>query len=204
LEGDIQLPGGGSGNLIIENGGYLEFRRNLQKTFDSVTVKSGGVITSTNNSYSKSYYVGMVANDISVESGGLVHVNGRGYLAQNGPGAGFSGGGAGHGGYGGLTSAGGLGGVPYDDLKEPIEFGSGGGGSCGGDGGGLIRLVANNSLTIDGSIEATGNNGGGDCGGGAGGSVHLVTDHILGAGKVNVRGGDGTGTGIGRIEGCLL
>lgn len=195
LEGDIQLPGGGSGNLIIENGGYLEFRRNLQKTFDSVTVKSGGVITSTNNSYSKSYYVGMVANDISVESGGLVHVNGRGYLAQNGPGAGFSGGGAGHGGYGGLTSAGGLGGVPYDDLKEPIEFGSGGGGSCGGDGGGLIRLVANNSLTIDGSIEATGNNGGGDCGGGAGGSVHLVTDHILGAGKVNVRGGDGTGTG---------
>lgn len=195
LEGDIQLPGGGSGNLILENGGYLEFRRNLQKTFDSVTVKNGGVITSTNNSYSKSYYVGIVADDISVELGGLIHVNSRGYIARSGPGAGSSGAGGGHGGYGGLTSAGGLGGIPYDDLKAPFEFGSGGGGTCGGDGGGLIHLVAHNSLTIAGSIEALGSNGGGDCGGGSGGSIHLVADHILGSGTVNVRGGNGTGSG---------
>lgn len=121
----------------------------------------------------------------------------------------------------GLGPGGGLGGTAspfsngafgtYTGIPEllPLLGGAGGGGgssasasaNCsgggGGGGGGALLIVANSTITINGTINADGGNGGspsnGGCSsfghGGSGGAVRLVANTIQGSGTINARGG---------------
>ena len=154
----------------------------------------------------------LVQGDALVEGGGAIATDTRGYPSQTGPGKGLwlggyygQGAGAGHGGQGGGCWSG-PGGVTYDSETEPVDFGSGGGGSSRPNrAGGAIQLTVAGTLTIDGrvSVNADAVTGGYD-GGGAGGSVWLTAGRLSGAGTITANGqvagypGSGSGGG-GRI-----
>lgn len=110
---------------------------------------------------------------VIIESGGVLHLDGTGFQAGNGTGAGKelggSGTGAGHGGQGGGNCGGsgdGYGGVSYDSIYFPKEHGSGGGNSgssAGGAGGGLLEMYVAELAEFDGTLglkgkDATGGN----------------------------------------------
>ena len=102
--------------------------------------------------------------------------------------------GASHGGRGG-------GGGPevYGSAAEPVDFGSGSGSA----GGGAIRLVVTDTLTVNGAITADGADW--HRGTGSGGSVYITAKHLTGAGRITASGGDNgclwgcNGGGGGRI-----
>jgi len=101
----------------------------------------------------------------------------------------------------------------YVGLAElrPLLGGSGGGGGrsdsaaagCsgggGGGGGGAILIVANGTVTINGTLQANGarggnrSNSGAECssggGGGSGGAIRIVAASILGGGNIEAKGG---------------
>ncbi|MBN2388712.1 MAG: hypothetical protein JXB85_16970, partial [Anaerolineales bacterium] len=118
-------------------------------TYTSITIQSGGILELPRNP-STGEGVTIVAQTITVETGGMIHANGLGYPASSGPGEGSDSGlngagGAGHGGLGGLGWTGAAGGVAYDDIYAPFMLGSGGGNSgslLGGAGGGAMKIVA--------------------------------------------------------------
>ena len=105
--------------------------------------------------------------------------------------------GGGHGGSGGRDQSQSRGGLAYDDIYEPDEFGSSGGGTYGGRGGGRIWINVTNTLHIDGIVSADGGdagiNGGHSGGGGAGGSIWIHTNVLAGYGTIQTLGGDGSG-----------
>ena len=75
------------------------------------------------------------------------------------------------------------GGYAYDDLYEPDEFGSSGGGTLGGRGGGRIWVNVTNTLHIDGVISSDGADAGYEGysngytgGGGSGGAIWIWTN----------------------------
>jgi hypothetical protein len=98
-------------------------------------------------------------------------------------------------------------GVAYgSSLLQPMVGGSGGGGgrggtnfpgSGGGGGGGAILVASSGTLTITGSIDATGGDGGGLAGtgvggrgaGGSGGAIRLLATNVTGNGKLYASGG---------------
>ena len=113
-------------------------------------------------------------------------------------------GGGGYGGVGGdgLTTSGGS--PAYGDENAPTLFGSSGGstersGKVGGTGGGIVRIEANDTLTVNGEITAdgslgvvTGNGWKVVTGGGSGGSIYIVTETITGTtGSFSAVGGNG-------------
>ncbi|WKZ30529.1 MAG: hypothetical protein QY314_02010 [Candidatus Dojkabacteria bacterium] len=149
-----------------------------------------------------------VLDDFTIETGGLVSADGRGYAINSGPGYGGNGeGGASHGGYGynGV-------GAPYGRVKEPVTLGSGGNNgnyygniSDGGTGGGAIKLNITGTLTVNGGLTARGGNGVKGfpgLGTGAGGSLWVVANSINGNGLITTNGGSndgGSGGSGGRI-----
>jgi hypothetical protein len=91
-------------------------------------------------------------------------------------------------------------------LLQPLLGGSGGGGgrggtaypgSGGGGGGGALLIAASGTLTVTGTIDATGGDGGGIAGtgvggqgaGGSGGAMRLLAASIAGNGKLYANGG---------------
>ncbi len=184
-------------------------------SFASLSVINTGTVTHT------AEVAGLqltITGDVTVDAGAAVSVDGKGYPALTGPGAGTPvdagrASGAGHGGEGGDGTPGGPphpGGGTYGSATEPLDLGSGGGNYStllGGAGGGAIRLTVGGTLTVDGSLTANG----GDsthiaAGGGAGGSVFIATDVLTGSGVISANGGnggapgdDGGGGGGGRI-----
>ena len=139
----------------------------------------------------KTHWLDITAASLTVESGGSIDVDGKGYSGGvggagdfgnhgRGPGAGyqgidwFGGTGAGFGGTGGkgARTTQGLGwpdgGTPYGAENDVVYLGSGGGSDAqygilhdGGDGGGLVVLDIADTLTVDGSITADGGDGSG-------------------------------------------
>ncbi|MBL9119397.1 MAG: hypothetical protein JNL80_05750 [Phycisphaerae bacterium] len=159
--------------------------------------------------------VGMVlglVGDLTVESGGFVTVDGRGYAGGVGPGAGASSSsfslgaaGGGHGGKGGSTGAG-PGGSTHGSEPTPTDLGSSGGnfvGSPGRAGGGGLGLSVDGTVSVIGAISANGEptyNGG--CG--SGGSILIRAGAVNGPGTIAANGGNGQnaswgGGGGGRI-----
>ncbi|MDD2731124.1 MAG: hypothetical protein PHW33_03310, partial [Candidatus Portnoybacteria bacterium] len=136
-----------------------------------------------------------VINSDNIVMNGTINLNGQGYLAGGGTGAGVDGGG-GYGGVGGGTS----GGITYGSATEPTDLGSGGSGYAGG---GSIKLVATD-ITLGGSITA---NGASTLevvlGAGSGGSIWIAASGTLsGSGSLTANGGDSPagGGGGGRIK----
>ncbi|MBU0639235.1 MAG: hypothetical protein KKB50_10260, partial [Planctomycetes bacterium] len=177
--------------------------------FNSLQVINGGTVTHSANADVQEYTLDLtIATDVTVDVTSAIDVDGRGYAAAQGPGAGTSnpsyGAGAGYGGEGGASEYV-AGGVGYGSILEPVDLGSGGGngsGSGGGAGGGAIRLDIGGTLTVDGSLSANGNNGATYSGGGSGGSVYVTAGVMEGSGTISAVGGQGgylqyTGGGAG-------
>src|SRR6185369_806321 len=156
----------------------------------------------------------VVTNDVIVEAGGAIDVNGRGYGGGTGSGAGSSsgsplgGGGGGNGGYGGLGASNAPGGAAFGSTLQPVDKGSGGGrgsGGPGGTGGGAINLQVGGVLRVDGIISARGGDGlNTRSGGGSGGSIFMSAQTLQGGGSISADGGAGEpslggGGGGGRV-----
>lgn len=159
----------------------------------SLTINSGGVLTHATNTTAQINVVNISAsNNITINSGGRINVNGFGYaggLTGNGNGQGPGGGkggpvavGGGHGGNGGNTTT--ISGLGYCDITNISTIGSGGGGGSavdGGAGGGLIILSATGTVTVNGIITADGVQGeNNDAAGGSGGGIKITADVIAG------------------------
>ncbi len=204
-------------NMLIVNG-TVEIRDNLLNE-TSIVITSSGLITVPDSGSSKNYSLNISAVNLTIERGGNISANAKGYRggssnsAGQGPGGGsiisFGGGGAGYGGVGGEGYLGSTGGVAYGSITRPFDFGSGGGGSSrftgsGGHGGGLIFINVTDTIIINGSILSLGQNGTQDSqdgtGGGAGGSIFVIGQTITGNGTINASGGTGGG-GIGGVNG---
>ena len=163
-----------------------------------------------------------ITNNLVVEAGSAINVDGRGYGGGQGTGSGLTrstglpypysagGGGAygGSGGYGGLNTNLAAGGASYGQFLTPTNSGSGGGtsaGGAGGNGGGVVQIAVGGAVWLDGQISANGANGANiNSGGGAGGSVLISAPYFGGAGLITANGGAGEpiiggGGGGGRI-----
>ncbi len=163
-----------------------------------------------------------INGDLTVNSGGSINVDAKGYPVGNGPGtpptnSGTTGSGASYGGVGALGA--GLPETPgstYGSSTAPTDLGSGGGYTCSGGtpndrvglwGGGAIILNITGTTTINGSISSNGSTEEvidlcWNPGSGSGGSVYLRTDGLVGTGSITANGAGSAakrGGGGGRI-----
>ncbi len=150
------------------------------------------------------------AGRVEVAAGSAIDVTGRGYRggdrsplpdgqaetlaffagAEQGNG-GSHGGSGGH--YGGAGSR--VTNQVYGDIRRPAALGAGGGAwsGHGGDGGGCVRIDADDAVVVDGAVRADGGISNGSASGeGAGGSVWITTRALSGSGVISANGG-GTG-----------
>lgn len=206
-----------SGDLVVDTGEICSFAAG-EYDFGSVVIESGGTVIVSGDTITGT---GTTIRAQSMTINGVLDATGEGYLPGEGIGKGGVGnwawgqsGGAGYGGSGGNGGTGasgpggysGPGGVVYGDVYFPLSLGSGGGnnidsGVMGGRGGGAIKLLVGNQLTINGIISAHGLNGEstiwGGGGGGSGGSIWINADSILGVGEIKANGGNGGGSWYG-------
>ena len=188
-------------------------RPDVPLTFRNLVLTNGAVVT---HDQTQAGFQWTCLGDAWVASDASFNVNGLGYPAASGPGAGqrsISGwaSGAGHGGWGQssywdatyVVSGGGT----YGSSNQPVTLGSGGGSpssGSGGSGGGALRLIVNGSLHLDGTFSANGlvspSFGGGS---GAGGSIWITASALVGNGSISALGGPaepyGAAGGGGRI-----
>lgn len=191
----------------------------------NVTILTNGVMTLpgafTNSMMSNNVYV--ICSNITINGGGKIDVDGRGYaggtnsggsasrMIGSGPGFGslyaadYGGGGA----YGGWAAKnGGQGGVTYGSATNPLAPGSGAcsgysatGNHNGGAGGGAVRIEATGTTTINGTITANGAPGGIDWvggGAGSGGGILIRCLTLQGiTGVIRANGGTSAYTGSG-------
>ena len=184
--------------LTIAAGGFVYLQ--TTETVENVHVESGGTLSHLSE---EAGFDLTVTGNLTVDAGGAISADGKGYRASTGPGAGASASSAGGGGgYGGSGARGysGLGGETYGSVATPEEFGSGGGtatyyGVSGGRGAGALRLTVGGTLKLDGELTTDGNDGmtssSYGSGGGAGGSVYVTATMLSGAGLISADGGDG-------------
>ncbi|PIK61107.1 Tenascin-X [Apostichopus japonicus] len=210
---------------LIENREYVDVTPPGNFSFATITVKFGGVAGFTritgdlsieSSEFRVKYGGQLFVNHVQiystyawVESQGIFHLDGTGFKAEGGPGAGFTidgvGYGAAHGGQGGghdtlLVRE------PYGSIFDALTLGSGGGngGGTGGSGGGQLHWLVSHSLEMNGLLSLKGQAGvGGNAGGGSGGSVLIETTNMTGHGEINVVGGDATGAGCGGSGGRI-
>ncbi|HET89968.1 MAG TPA: DUF11 domain-containing protein, partial [Chloroflexi bacterium] len=221
VQGDLVGPeivttAGGSGLTLAA---YTPWRSGVY-TFTELFVGSGTTVTllshvTGNDVYTNDYGIELRAVNVTVAEGAAISADGTGYGSSAGPGRGEDGtgtweqaGGGGHGGRGGAGAGEQAGGEPYGDLYWPWMLGSGGGktkNTLGGAGGGAIRLVVSDTLTVNGAVSAKGDAGGGGNfdagGGGSGGSIWIEAGAWTGNGAVRANGGAGGGTRYGNAYG---
>jgi len=199
----ISITDNGGTFALLSGGGALTVPNtstvyaHAARTFSEIIIN--GLVTHYANSTSKEYFVDWTSTgDFTVGSLGAINVDYKGYGRAQGPGAGVSSsagaGGAGHGGAGGAGQSA-AGGVAYGSATEPTTMGSGGGDYSGyaGTGGGVIKITAAGTATINGAITAHGQIGNGVSarvsGGGAGGSIWISANTLAGTGQVRANGG---------------
>ncbi len=222
---------GTGGDITITNASsFIQNNSSTISITGDLTINSGGTLTHSENvGGDAAYWIDIRADNVDVQAGGVIGINGRGFTGGgagangNGPGGGVASGsdgsGAGHGGEGGSDLNGGQGGIPYCNISSPASMGSGGGGptnGTGGDGGGFVLLTVTTTFTMNGILNADGAMGtsGGsnrDGGGGAGGGVKIVAGTVAGTpqsftsnGANSVDSGDdGSEQGGGGGGGCI-
>lgn len=192
-------------DVTITNGCTVTISDTTTHDVKSVTIETNAVLTHTGNGSTEQYKVILnIASNLTVETGGLVDADGKGY-STGGPGAGSGGNsGGGHGGEGGMRGGGTPqpGGTTHGSIKDPSSLGGRGG--VGPAGGGAVLLTVGGNTVIDGEIRSNGTDeDGGPGGGGAGGTVRLTSLTLSGGGGISVDGGNGGGSegggGGGRI-----
>jgi hypothetical protein len=125
----------------------------------------------------------IIAKQLEIQQGGILHSDYSGYPANAGPGRGENSAGAGHGGEGQAWGSQ-PGGGTYGVKEYPVLAGSG----AGGAGGGALRICVAGKATIEGSIRVRGQDG---QGAGSGGSILIIADEIAGKGTLDASGGNG-------------
>jgi YD repeat-containing protein len=196
----------------LEVSGGVEYISTNRTVAGSINVSGNSVITHFPTTAAASFKVDLSAGDMTIDSSSRIEASSRGYLGGWQPGnasawgegmtlgfrvgsTGTSGGS--YGGRGG-SSPGGLSNAAYGDLASPNEVGSGGAAfymnTRGGNGGGLIHIVAQR-LLLNGSILANGGAGVSDGGGGSGGGIRIETGSIGGTGQIRADGAPAAGTG---------
>lgn len=204
-------------SLTVTNGTLTFTNWNTRLTAATITLNGGALThapntaTATNGAgeWPKHGRVWLVCANLTINAGGRIDCDGRGYRggSQNncyGPGRGTAGGngsgGAGHGGQGAGGYNGGAGAI-YGITNAPVEPGSGAGGSTayggvGGAGGGAVLIEAGGHALVNGTISANGSNGSGRGGGGSGGSVFITCATFGGTnGFIRANGGNSGGGG---------
>lgn len=197
----------GVGLELVQGNAPCTFTFNGTMDVDSLFIGNGVTLTHGDNvNIQNNTLTVNAANDIVVEAGGSINVDGKGYDGSKngangyGPGGGtgrsqygFAGTGGAHAGDGGSSSNGGLGGAAYCNINNPNTLGSGGGAGRGakteGNGGGLIRLISGRDVILDGTLSAKGTNAASatsGAGGGAGGAVYISAQRDLDAGDVTI------------------
>lgn len=179
-EGTVNIP---SSDLTIADGGYFEWRKNTTLTLNNLVINYGGVLTHSYNYTTQAYTLPVTAANFTLNGGGKVLLDKRGFRYDYGPGSPSSGGAA----YGGKS----LNANPYGSYSNPVDLGSGGGGGC--SGGGLARFTVSGTTTLNGSILASGNS----CSyPGSGGTIYVDTDVLVGVtGTLRADGGNGGPSG---------
>jgi hypothetical protein len=98
VEGLVTLP---ANSLTVGDQGLFEWRRPSSLNVVDVHIKSGGTVTHASNYSEQNVQLRMVvSNNLTIDSGGKIGVNEKGYMAKQGPG----GMGAGAGAYGANTT----------------------------------------------------------------------------------------------------
>ena len=146
-----------------------------------VRVRNGGRITHTGPANAENAKVHLkVLGGVTVEEGGSIDANAKGYAKAKGPGStGDQCKGAAHAGWGYNNVA-----QPYGSAFRPVTWGSG---NSGAPGGGAVHLVVAGTLTVDGCVSAEG--GASSPYAGAGGSVWLECARLVGSGVLSVTEG---------------
>jgi hypothetical protein len=204
------------GNMILTNAGQLHVYAGVTNApgADGATVLVTGNVSIAASSWihpacnpGNGGGVAFGMSNLSVAAGGGFNADGRGYSpgygsgkGMNGTGSGYSSG-AGYGGKGGDGSdANTYGGSAYGSSNAPVDPGSG----CApyaisslsrsrGFGGGSIRIVAQDSVELDGFLTANGEDDNNVWGGGSGGGIFVTCETFegLGTGAMRVNGGKG-------------
>ena len=192
-----------SGTLILANG-------DTTLKADTFRIRKGGLVSVPGSFQTEvqACRVSLVGTDLSVDEGGAINVDGKGYANRadnvpSGPGGSrCTNGSASHGGKGGDGRSG----LPYGSVIAPTQAGSAGGvyAGIGGDGGGMIRIQATGSVIVNGRISANALDSARNAGAGAGGSIFITCGTFAGtAGTIEAMGGnvppkdDGGGSGGG-------
>lgn len=190
--GPVHVPMGVNvPNVEIATGGRLD-----HSAGEVVTMAVAGSLVIDDGSSMTASVDLTVPGNLTIESGGSINADGKGFSKDSGGGLGGDSGGAGYGGVGGDGNYG-VGGVTYGSITAPVDFGSGGDSrdGDGGAGGGYVRLHVGGGLLINGALTANGMGGTGYSGGGSGGSIYatVTAGALSGNGIIEVDGGDGAG-----------
>ncbi len=200
-------------NLEVSGSSTLTLTKPL--TAASVAVTNNAVITHEPTTAAAAFKLDFTVNSLAIDTTSRIDVTGRGFLGGGQPGnpsptngmtLGFqavngSGNGASYGGLGGGNTN-----PAYGDFKNPNDIGSGGGSFSGGragNGGGLVRIVAQ-TIALDGAIRANGGPASGAGAGGSGGGIRIDVGTLSGTGSISVNGSaalssGGGGGGGGRV-----
>jgi hypothetical protein len=205
VAGDITA----AASITVQSGGILATSGIHIITAPTMTVNSGGKIHAdglgcpSSQSYDYAAIPPVCAQKGSGGGAGTAPGFGEG---GNNPGGSRGAGGAGYGGAGGDATGtnGGAGGFSYGDPDlTQVMLGSGGGGDpssgiLGGAGGGAVNINVSGTLTVDGTISASGSSGDSSglitSGGGSGGSIFITVGTPAGTtGIIRTDGGDAPG-----------
>jgi len=194
-----------AGTLEITGGEFAAANRILA---DTTTLTSNAVLTHLATTAATTFKLDLTARTLSIDATSRIDVSGLGFLAagrlgnltSRGMTLGFQPGsfdlsGGSYGGLGGSAGSS-VANAVYGDFRNPNEPGSGGGavGVPGGNGGGLIRIVAQ-TLALSGAIRANGGlvDVGGSASGGSGGGIRIDVGTISGNGTISANGTPGGG-----------
>ena len=179
-------------DVAILNGFTMTINDTDTHYVKSLTIQSGGTVEHAANSDTELYKAIIDAvTHVTVNGGGSINVNGKGYDQYDGPGNPVSGAGASYGGRGGLGtwSATGTPGDTYGSITSPTNLGSGSD-RASTYGGGTVQITAaamtnNGTISTDGLVS------------GSGGSAFITTGTISGSGTISARGSDGASSSYG-------
>jgi len=164
----------------------------------NLVVGSNGGITHSGNVSAETYKMDLTVNgNLTVNSGGIVDVTGRGYSGSNGTGfsvgdaAGGHGCGGTYGGKGGVINEGDTSGATYGSPTAPVNCGSPGSGGVAG--GGAIKLTVSGTTTVSAAGDSIKADGARENSSGSGGSIYIITSSITGAGVIQANGGAAAG-----------
>jgi len=162
------------------------------------TIPSGAVLSYNENLSTATRKLNLALAKLTIETGGAIDVDSKGFINESGPGAGNYNRGGSHGGIGGIRYESTTPAPTYGSVTNPLALGSGGREpNLADNGGGAVILSIANGVINNGLITANGAN---YSRGGSGGSINIFAATMTGSGLNRANGGSAyIGGGGGRI-----